>query len=326
MELNELIAARGYVKGTITRLTSLVSTPQSVKNLSKENLMAKRKKLIDSFSQYEKLNIKILTIQPDDKEDVELFEENYYNIISVIDQELNSRDNRNHSAPMSKLHLPPIDVPIFSGKFSDYVPFKNLFHSLIDQNDSIDNVQKLYYLRSYLKNEPLDLVKNLPLTSESYSQAIKIIEDRYNNKHKLVNEHICLLLDLKPITKSTAVNLREFVSNVKQQISALSNLEPNVSFWDAIILCILYRKLDAYTSRAFQMERDATKKPTINTFLEYLDKRALALENADPGFHGQQRQPQKEQGNAVGRIVAYTAAQEPTCLYCAAAYRAAGAA
>ncbi|XP_028161301.1 uncharacterized protein LOC114353473 isoform X2 [Ostrinia furnacalis] len=197
MELNELIAARGYVKGTITRLTSLVSTPQSVKNLSKENLMAKRQKLIDSFSQYEKLNIKILTIQPEDKENVELFEENYYNIISVIDQELNSRDNRNHSAPMSKLHLPPIDVPIFS---------------------------------------------------------------------------------------------------------------------------------DAYTSRAFQMERDATKEPTINTFLEYLDKRALALENADPGFHGQQRQPQKEQGNAVGRMVAYTAAQESTCLYCAAAYRAAGAA
>ena len=96
-------------------------------------------------------------------------------------------------------------------------------------------------------------------------------------------------------------------------LAALNNLEPNVRFWDAVILCILYRKLDAYTSRAFQLERNADEEPTIEAFLDYMDKRALALENADPGSnHGQQRQSPKGPGQAAGRLVANIATQEPS--------------
>ncbi|KAL0860132.1 hypothetical protein ABMA27_010439 [Loxostege sticticalis] len=302
MNLKELIAARGYLKGTITRLLSLTST--NISSVNKETLLSKRQRLIDAFKQYKSTTIKILSLDSDTEDD-EKVEENYFSILYASDHELNSRNNPS-ALPVSKLHLPPIDVPIFTGKFQEFVPFINLFKSLIDQNDCIDDVQKLHYLRSYLRND--------------YKKALHIINDRYNNKHKLINDHICILLDLKPITKSTSAALREFVSNVKQGIAALCNLDPNVN---GIILCILYRKLDAYTSRAFQMERDASKEPTIDTFLDYLEKRALALENADPGFHGQHRQ---QQGSAARGLVANIAAQEPACLYCADTFRAAGAA
>ncbi|KAJ2937563.1 hypothetical protein O0L34_g12960 [Tuta absoluta] len=39
---------------------------------------------------------------------------------------------------------------------------------------------------------------------------------------------------------------------------------------------------DAYTSRAYQLERSDESDPTVVEFLQYLEKRALALENAEP--------------------------------------------
>ncbi|KAI5646088.1 hypothetical protein NE865_01981 [Phthorimaea operculella] len=39
---------------------------------------------------------------------------------------------------------------------------------------------------------------------------------------------------------------------------------------------------DTYTSRAYQLERSDESDPTVVDFLQYLEKRALALENAEP--------------------------------------------
>ncbi|KAL4720572.1 hypothetical protein ACJJTC_008315 [Scirpophaga incertulas] len=64
---------------------------------------------------------------------------------------------------------------------------------------------------------------------------------------------------------------------------------------------------DMYTSRAFQMERDTEEEPTIAAFLAYMEKRALAVENADPGYKssGQHRQ-QKDAG-----LAAFSATNQP---------------
>ncbi|XP_047987908.1 uncharacterized protein LOC125227606 isoform X2 [Leguminivora glycinivorella] len=66
---------------------------------------------------------------------------------------------------------------------------------------------------------------------------------------------------------------------------------------------------DSYTSRAYQLERDDTKDPTITEFLLYLEKRALALENAEPSTSG------KSQHKAVVNV---TATASTVCNYCPA--------
>ncbi|KAL0879431.1 hypothetical protein ABMA27_003182 [Loxostege sticticalis] len=130
------------------------------------------------------------------------------------------------------------------------------FRFINTQGQTLDSLQKLYYLRSYLKCEPYDLIKNLPLSNESYLKARQLLDDRYNNKYKILNEHIAQLLDLSPLSKSTSANIRSFVSSTKQIIAAIENLNNGIKYWDPIILCILTRKLDTYTARAYQMERD----------------------------------------------------------------------
>ncbi|XP_049870263.1 uncharacterized protein LOC126380664 isoform X1 [Pectinophora gossypiella] len=68
---------------------------------------------------------------------------------------------------------------------------------------------------------------------------------------------------------------------------------------------------DTYTARAYQLDRDMEKEPTLNDFLSFLDQRALALENAEPG-NAQYRSP-----NA--KVVTHVTKEEQACVYYPAA-------
>lgn len=82
--------------------------------------------------------------------------------------------------------------------------------------------------------------------------------------------------------RGTAASIRSFVSMIQQQMCALRNLDMPISQWDMLLIPILCRKLDQMTHRAYQLDRDSTKLPTISEFVEFLEKRAIALEDSAP--------------------------------------------
>lgn len=47
----------------------------------------------------------------------------------------------------STVKLPRIEIPSFSGKYEDWDNFHDMFDSLVIKNESLDNVQKLHYLK-----------------------------------------------------------------------------------------------------------------------------------------------------------------------------------
>ncbi|XP_048480969.1 uncharacterized protein LOC119694540 [Plutella xylostella] len=74
---------------------------------------------------------------------------------------------------------------------------------------------------------------------------------------------------------------RGYAKVVNQTMSALTNLQVNVDDKDPFLLGILQRKLDTYSWRSYQLERNLENDPTVQDFLSYLERRALALENTD---------------------------------------------
>ncbi|XP_073964597.1 uncharacterized protein isoform X2 [Choristoneura fumiferana] len=325
--LKDLVAARGYIKGAITRLHTKVLDHEMIKSAPVATLHMLKLRATTAFDEYEQINKSILCLDPDDQEKLEEYEDKYFEALSTLNSEISIRETTENltAAPPHPTHaptrLPPIDVPVFCGKSTEYIPFINLFNSLIHNNKSLDSVQKLYYLRTYLKSEPLDLIKNLPLEANNYEKAHKLLEDRYNNKYKIVNDHIHNILDMKPISRATSSTLREFISTTRQQLAALANLDTKVIHWDAIILCILSRKLDTFTARAYQLERDCSKDPSMQEFLGYLEKRALALENADQDrYQPHQGVPVQHRQSAPGKMVGHVTGERPQsqCEYYAA--------
>ncbi|XP_011707042.1 PREDICTED: uncharacterized protein LOC105462212, partial [Wasmannia auropunctata] len=82
--------------------------------------------------------------------------------------------------------LPRIQLPSFSGKFDEWPAFKDLFRSIIHGDTSLSDVEKLHYLRSCLKEEAEQLVRNIPATAENYARVWRTLSEHYENKRLLV--------------------------------------------------------------------------------------------------------------------------------------------
>lgn len=63
------------------------------------------------------------------------------------------------SAPRNPIKLPSIELPKFSGDFDRWIGFRDLFESTIRSNNSLDDAQKMYYLKMYVVGAAADVIK-----------------------------------------------------------------------------------------------------------------------------------------------------------------------
>ncbi|KAL0810484.1 hypothetical protein ABMA28_010613 [Loxostege sticticalis] len=108
-----------------------------------------------------------------------------------------SPQNRTQS---SNFKLPEIKIPVFSGNYLEWQTFKELFIGIIHKNLSLDDTQKLYYLKSYLTGDAAELLKDTPITAENYSSSWKKLGSMYNNKRFLANRFINRLVNQRELS------------------------------------------------------------------------------------------------------------------------------
>lgn len=284
-DLKKLKLTRASCKATLTRIQTFVEDPLSLASATVQALQARKDKLITLLNQFESVQLDILDIDDKDSEDVGLFQDRYFSTLAKINEsiEMLTKSESSKSTCSSTSKLPNVDIPSFDGKdFIQFKPFYELFIAVIDNNSTLTDVQKLFYLRKYLLDEALCVIINLPLVNQSYKEALELLRKRYDNKTRLICTYINLLLDIPSIQKCTAACLRTFVSQIKQQLHALKGLDEPVHNWDRLLLCVLSRKLDIFTHRAFHLDRDPDVLPTMAEFIAFLDKRAMALEDTIP--------------------------------------------
>lgn len=304
---------RASLKGNLTRIKNSL-TADFLANASPQMLQIKEEHAIKHFTQYTELLIKI-----DDDEDPSSTEETYYICLDRIRTALNKmqRSKESHANLATGLKLPAISIPEFSGNYLEYKQFIELFLALVDSDTNIPDIQKLMYLRGFLKGEAHDLIKNLPVQGASYAEALLLLKDRYDNSHQIVFEHISRILDMPSLGKSTVTSLRNFISEAKQHVAALKNLHEPVDRWDSILVCVLSRKLDSYTSRAYHLERNSSNPPSFTDFIKFLQDRALALENSDNiRDNTSGHPPKKVQGGTRVASIATKHVKEAICFFC----------
>ena len=74
---------------------------------------------------------------------------------------------------------------------------------MIDSNESLKPVQKLYFLKQAMIGDDSNLLKYYTLQEGAYDTAFKYVEERYHNCHALIETNFCELLELPVISHST---------------------------------------------------------------------------------------------------------------------------
>lgn len=293
---------RAQIKGSITRIEKYVITNENNLGIDVNEFVTREIYLQKLYDEYCVIQDKLIQIDESESNDMELVESKYLSTwakLKVIIQKL-STSNINHmgtnlqQSPVSQnvstgnqnnTRLPNIKTPIFSGKIEDWQTFFDLFKAVIDNNNSLDDVQKFLYLKGALSGEALHLINDLPLTNSNYGNALNLLSKRYDNKLVVINAHLKGMLDTPPLTKGSGKQLRTFLTHVRQHLNSLKAHNLPVKEWDVLLIFLFTQKLDFQTHRAYELEKNvglsSTGLPTVDEFLDFLEKRCVAFENVE---------------------------------------------
>ena len=115
--------------------------------------------------------------QPDvyDPDSFAEMEETYEEVVDFILSHLpdtppcgTHEDNQEKPNVSRRLNLPTISIPSFSGMYCEWLSFRDLFSSLVIENDSLSDAERLHYLKASLKGEALLVTQNEPGTSDNF--------------------------------------------------------------------------------------------------------------------------------------------------------------
>ncbi|GFW71559.1 uncharacterized protein TNCV_2309941 [Trichonephila clavipes] len=176
----------------------------------------------------------------------------------------------------ANFRLPKLNIPVFSGKFEDWINFKDLFVTAVYSQTSLGNIQKFQYLKGLLSDESAFLIKHIPLSNESYEEAWGKLIDRYDKKKQIVYALIKTFLDQKGISQVNMTNLRNLVDTSDEVLRGLKAFGTEATNKDHWLIQILMQKLDTETKRLWSVKTAEKDFPTLKEFLEFLNRLSLS--------------------------------------------------
>lgn len=194
-------------------------------------------------------------------------------------------------APQFNVRLPVINLPDFSGKYTEWLPFYDAFQSLINNNPSLDDCQKLHYLKSCLKGEAFRAVESLSISSDNYRSAWDTLQKRYKNTRLIIQGHVQAVLSAPEINKCSPESLRTLIDNIVNNLEALKVLKLPVESWDAMLVTVIINKLDYQTRREFENTLDSNPI-SLTQLIEFLEKKRIVLESLNQNAKQNYRESQ----------------------------------
>ncbi|CAK9801742.1 hypothetical protein ANTPLA_LOCUS2930 [Anthophora plagiata] len=226
-----------------------------------------------------------------------LMEEIYLATLEFMDErlpQLTTRDTPSTSASgpstrpdqhaKSRPSLPPIELPPFTGNYTEWESFRDHFTDLVRENPDLSDHARMHYLLSSVKGPAYDCVKHLTSKAENFATAWAILVSRYENTRRLLDRNLKALFDLPSVTRECATELRALYDKVKSIVASLKNLGRNpATLWDDILVHVVARRFDPATRKAWLLRADGDDDaPSFNDLESFLARRASALEELAP--------------------------------------------
>lgn len=190
------------------------------------------------------------------------------------------------STSNSEVRLPRISIPTFNGNYTEWQSFHDLFVALIHNNASIENVQKLHYLKSSLTGDAEVLLRQFSITGDNYADAWSILKKRYNNKRYIANNIFKKFFGQRALSLESATAIKQLLDTTVECINALKKLGLPTEEWDAIIVFVVVSKLDVNTHKQWEETISGDKSddlPKLEALKTFLETRFRTLEMVEPG-------------------------------------------
>lgn len=175
------------------------------------------------------------------------------------------------------LKLKPIEIPKFSGSIKNWTTFSGLFKTMVIDDASYKDIERMQYLKTSITGEAAKLISTMDISPGNFERAWAILVNRYENKRAIRNTYVETMLELPTITKESSMQLRESYDKSKECVELLSNVSK-----EQIILYILIKKLPNETRKVYEQSlTNPTAEQKLEEYFDFLHKRCQILESIE---------------------------------------------
>lgn len=183
-------------------------------------------------------------------------------------------DNLNHH-----MRLPTINIPTFNGEYHSWPSFKNSFQQLVAENTSLNNIQKLHYLKNSVSGDAKNLIQNYDIVDANYLSAWKKLKLRFDNQRVLVSSHLKTLFNQPSAQKESANQLRQLIDTSTNCLDGLKTLRVPTENWDPLVIHIITEKMASTSHSLWESTLTSNNDlPKLDDLLQFLENRFRALE------------------------------------------------
>ncbi|XP_055590823.1 uncharacterized protein LOC129742906 [Uranotaenia lowii] len=197
-------------------------------------------------------------------------------------ESLSSSGSGEGTETMSRVKLPDIKLPGFDRKLRDWIPFRDMFFSLIHNNERLSDIDKFTYLRSAISGEALQEISSIELSSDNYQVACNMLEKRYENKKLIVKAYLDALFGIEPLKKESGEALNRLVSDFDRNIQMLGKMGEDTEKWSTMLAYMVCARLDSVTLRQWESHHNSKDVPTYQKVMDFLRDQALVLQSIAP--------------------------------------------
>lgn len=179
----------------------------------------------------------------------------------------------------ASVQLPRIDIPKFSGEFTKWENFRDVFESLVASRTDLSNVQKLHYLKANLTGDASLILANTHVTDANYNAAWELLKRRFDNPQAIVNAYLQEFMDIPGVGSQSVSEIKNLRDKTSDIYTALLNLKRPVDQWEDLLVFVTVSKLDKVTRRDWELSLgDDIEIPNFAKLDMFLTSRIRALD------------------------------------------------
>lgn len=255
-------------------------------NIDLESLKLRGEDVQKLFEKYLEFSDELALLDPtvDHQETLIQIQNNYYAVMSQLKIKLQNKVVNNNDPPSASISqqqvkLPDIPLPKFNGKYEEWFNFKDAFIAIIDTNDKINEVSKLFALKNCLIDDAkgkLDVYREIP---GEYVKAWKYLEKSYEVKRLIADSHLRAIDNLQKLEKETTDGLTKLVDSLMQHRTCLERL--GIEIHPTVAVHILQSKLPKYTLTKWEESINLEELPSLDNLIQFINRIAVCTSRYD---------------------------------------------
>ena len=179
------------------------------------------------------------------------------------------------------IKLPKLELTRFDRNILKWQEFWDSFDATINNNPSLQDVDKLSYLKGLLKNDAKDVISGLESTGNNYEVAVHLLKERYGRKELMINTHYSQLRNL-PIASMYYEKLRSKY-DIEQHLRLLQALGENTEF--NLMVSLIQSKLPRSILAKLEEYKKSDDPWTVKRLRIELKRYVAAQETCDRLFN-----------------------------------------